>query len=381
MEDRILGPAAIIRAAYRGDDLTALTVPRLARLDAGPDAAAMMDLAMILQAMGGDAAAEGLALMRQALAIRRTYRVVHGDGRGARLLALVTAGDFMANTPVDLLLDGSDWTLLVHFVDAATLSLSDLPPHDALLLAVGESCDNGPVLDRMATLLAGRRVVNGQPDRIAALTRDGVSRSLSGIPGLLAPKVIRLGRQALLTQTISRPFLLRPVGSHAGAGLVRIDPGTDLAPHLETGGAFYAMPFIDYRSADGQFRKARVVFVGGRAFPAHLAISDHWMIHYINAGMATDAGKRAEEARWMAGFDSGFAHRHRTALAAVSQAIGLDYFGIDCAELPDGRLLVFEADTAMVVHAMDDALSLPAKRAALSRLFAAFRDLCLARAG
>lgn len=97
--------------------------------------------------------------------------------------------------------------------------------------------------------------------------------------------------------------------------------------------------------------------------------------------MATDAGKRAEEARWMAGFDSGFAHRHRTALAAVSQAIGLDYFGIDCAELPDGRLLVFEADTAMVVHAMDDALSLPAKRAALSRLFAAFRDLCLARAG
>ncbi|MEJ1978546.1 MAG: hypothetical protein WDN49_22960 [Acetobacteraceae bacterium] len=33
--------------------------------------------------------------------------------------------------------------------------------------------------------------------------------------------------------------------------------------------------------------------------------------------------------------------------------IGLDYFSIDCSEDRDGRLLVFEADVAAIIHSMD----------------------------
>ena len=39
-------------------------------------------------------------------------------------------------------------------------------------------------------------------------------------------------------------------------------------------------------------------------------------------------------------------------MAAIDAWVGLDYHQIDCAELADGQLLVFEADTAAIIHLM-----------------------------
>ena len=83
----------------------------------------------------------------------------------------------------------------------------------------------------------------------------------------------------------------------------------------------------------------------------------------------------------MAGFDAGFAARHAAALAGIQACIGLDYLGIDCAETADGRLLVFEIDHAMVVHAMDPVEVYPYKQAAMRRLFTAFRAMLGRAAG
>ncbi len=77
------------------------------------------------------------------------------------------------------------------------------------------------------------------------------------------------------------------------------------------------------------------------------------MVHYLNAGMLDHADRRAEEAAWMASFDEDCAVRNAEAYDAIAARLGLDYFAIDCAELPDGRLLLFEADVAMIVHSMD----------------------------
>jgi hypothetical protein len=134
-------------------------------------------------------------------------------------------------------------------------------------------------------------------------------------------------------------------------------------------------PFIDYRGADGRFRKLRVALVEGRPFIVHMAVSDHWMIHYLNAGMTEDAGKRAEEAAMFERFDDGFARRHAAAFSALSAAFGLDYFAIDCAETGDGSLLVFEADIAMIIHDMDDPGIFPYKGPQMRKVFAAFRTM------
>jgi len=63
------------------------------------------------------------------------------------------------------------------------------------------------------------------------------------------------------------------------------------------------------------------------------------------------------------------------AFAALHARLGLDYMGIDCAELPDGRLLLFEADTAMIVHAMDPPDLFAYKAAPMRKLFAAFEAM------
>ena len=115
--------------------------------------------------------------------------------------------------------------------------------------------------------------------------------------------------------------------------------------------------------------------IDGRPFACHMAISRNWMIHYVNADMDLDAGKREEEARFMATFDAGFAARHERALRGIDAAMGLDYYAIDCAETAQGSLLVFEVDTAMLVHAMDPADLYPYKQPQMRKVFAAFRAM------
>ena len=53
----------------------------------------------------------------------------------------------------------------------------------------------------------------------------------------------------------------------------------------------------------------------------------------------------------------------------------LPYLGIDCAEMPNGELLIFEADNAMIVHAMDPEEMFPYKKAAMQKVFDAFRAM------
>ncbi len=373
-EASLIGMGAIARLAFEGRDAGPLADMLMARANApGGDPAALIDLATVLYSHGRrDEAGD---LMQAALAVQRDYRVVHGAGTGPRLLAFVTAGDFMANTPLDFMLEGSDAVLLLRYVDAGTEALDDLPAHDMAFLAIGEAPETRGVLARMARLLASYHgpVLNRDAARIAALTRDGVGDSLSDAPGILAPPShpVPRGAAAAAAAELGFPLLVRPVGSHAGQGLHRVAGLAELDAALAgAGDEVYLTPFIDYRGPDGRYAKMRIVFLNGRAFPCHMAVSDHWMVHYLNAGMAEDAEKRALEAGWMAGFE-GFAARHATAFATLRQRIGLDYFGIDCAEAPDGRLLVFEADVAMIVHGMDDPQLFPYKAPAMQALFRA----------
>jgi len=138
---------------------------------------------------------------------------------------------------------------------------------------------------------------------------------------------------------------------------------------------FYISRFVDYRGTDGLFRKYRIVLIEGRPFVCHMAISSHWMIHYLNAGMSESPEKRAEEARFMESFDGDFAHRHAAAFRAIYERMGLDYLGIDCGETADGSLLIFEVDSNMIVHAIDPVEVFPYKQPQMRKVFTAFRSM------
>jgi hypothetical protein len=91
--------------------------------------------------------------------------------------------------------------------------------------------------------------------------------------------------------------------------------------------------------------------------------------------MAESADKRAEEARFMAEFDTAFARRHAVALQAIHQHMQLDYLVIDCAETREGKLLLFEVDNSAVVHTMDPVDLYPYKRPQMRKVFEAFRAM------
>jgi len=144
---------------------------------------------------------------------------------------------------------------------------------------------------------------------------------------------------------------------------------------LQHDSEFFVSPYVDYRSADGKFRKYRIVWIDDRPYPCHMAIADRWDVWYYNAGMEASTGKRMDEEHFISTFDVGFALRHAAALAAIATCLGLEYVGIDCAELPDGRLIVFEADISLVVHDLDPPEIYPYKSRPMQTIFVAFYEM------
>jgi hypothetical protein len=392
-EPPLIGVAALARIAFSGGDLAPVGASLLARAQADPsDCNAWLDLSTTLLLSGHPDAAR--AVQRQALAQRQVYR--QGPARPTiRLLAILGPGDLMANTPLEFLLEDSDVAMDMLYLMPDGPLPDTLPPHDVLFVAIGESDENHALLAQAEVLAArsARPVINA-PAAIRQLGRDTVSRMLRTAPGLAMPPSMRIARGALLQlgfdrRALSRhlpgmrwPVIARPVGSHAGQGLCKLEGPGQIADYVARNDAneFYLTPFVDYQGADGLYRKYRVVLIEGRPFACHMAISSHWMVHYLNAGMTDSAAKRDEEARFMRDFDADFARRHTRALTALAAQTGLHYLGLDCAETPLGELLVFEADTAIVVHAMDPVEVFPYKREPMRRLFAAFRDMLRAAA-
>jgi hypothetical protein len=395
----LMGLARLMPLAFQGEDLMPLAQTLLARsAKDAHDANALMDLSTILLLQG--LREVGLATQAQAIDCCRVYHLPAEGTPALRLLAVVAPGDLMTNAPLAFLFAHSDVALTLLYVRPGEPLPHWLPPHDALWIAVSES---DPVRGLLGDLSAACAVwdtpVINLPAHTLRTARAQASALLHGVPGLHMPETVRVDRAAL--QTLVRceagpdawlvdgawPLIVRPVDSHAGHGLEKLASPFDLARYLATqpDAEFFLSRFIDYASADGQFRKFRVALVDGVPHAVHLGVSAHWMVHYLNAGMAESAAKRAEEARFMADFDTdtdtdtGFARRHAVALQGIGECIGLDYLVLDCAETRDGRLLVFEVDPGAAVHAMDPPDLFPYKPAAIEKVRAAVRALLVRR--
>lgn len=377
--------------AFQGVDLTPLGRTLLERAEdiPGPSSAnALMDVATILHIKGSHELAR--RMQECALELRQLYRLPAKEKPAVRILAFYAQGDLNSNTPLEFLVEQSDIELNILYLTDEVPSLDSLPPHDVLFVAIGESERNRTLLRRLESIIrVWPRPVLNLPDRIGCLARDTVSQLLRSVHGLVMPVSAKAVRPILndiarreqnistVEESLGFPVIIRPVGSHAGVGLVKVQDPDALLEYLEKmpQGEFYVSRFIDYSGEDGLFRKYRVVLIDGRPYAAHMAISKEWMVHYLNAGMAESAEKRAEEARFMEHFDEEFAFRHQAALQGIVNRTGLDYLVIDCAETQDGKLLVFEADSSAVVHAMDPVDIFPYKKRQMQKVFAAFRAM------
>jgi hypothetical protein len=392
----VSGTADLTDFAYQGNDYDAV----MQRIDhacwkntppAG-EAAQMYDSAIASQL--AFRRAEGLNLQDAALVESQIFRIGGAPGGALRLLALVGPGDLMTNTPLDFLTKYLNVRLDLLYVLPDRPLPSLIPDHDLAFFALGEA--DPATLSRLRRLFAvWPRPALNDPRFMPALERDALSRLLAGVPGVCSPTAVGVSRSVLDRHLESDdriegfdtarglyPCLIRPAGSHAGISLSRVRSPAALTGYLRYSfeRQFFITAFEDYRSPDGLYRKSRVAFIDRQPFLCHMAISSHWMVHYLNAGMTESAEKRAEEAGAMAAFDDDFGRRHAAAFAALHERLGFDYYSIDCAETRDGRLLVFEADAAAIVHLMDPPDLFPYKQSQMHKVFAAFDAMLRRRA-
>jgi len=382
-----IGVAKLTKMAFDGADLIALWNRLVGDVQRDPaNTPALLDLSVIAQLTGDPKA--GASLQSRALVQNVLYRSpCSHETPKLRLLAFAAPIDIGGNTPVEFLLEDSDVSLETLYV-APGLPLPDpLPAHDIAIVTMSDSVETRPMLDIIERLASHwPRPILNLPQRIKGLDRDTLFQILRDAPGVEIPMTGRVSREDFADMALSDiilhdviadgafPLIVRPTGSHAGNGLEKIETPAGIDAYLQTRpeDEFFVSRYVDYSDRDGRFRKYRVVFVDQRAYACHMAVGEAWKVWYLNADMMNDAAKRNEEARFMADFDEGFAQKHRRALREISARIGLEYFAIDCAETKDGKLLVFEADNASIVHNMDPADVYPYKGPQMRKIFAAF---------
>jgi tetratricopeptide (TPR) repeat protein len=297
-----------------------------------------------------------------------------------RVLALFAP--FAGNLPTDYLFKDAAY-------DADTLAVFASRDYDVEALKQGvhvvvnlisDADQAGGLLPLVADLAGrfGKPVVN-HPDKILRTTRDEVAVLLEGIPGCRIPKVLRqrAGSDlavATLQATLASPatILVRPAGTHGGDDFEKVEDTAELAGLLarRCDNDRYFIEYLDYRSADGYFRKYRFIFVDGQILPYHLAIADGWKVHHDSTDMADYAWMQREEEAFLENPAAVFSPSHYDALREIQQRVGLDYFGIDCGLDRSGNLVVFEVNASMLVHGQNE--DFPYKTPYVHRIKSAF---------
>jgi tetratricopeptide (TPR) repeat protein len=299
-------------------------------------------------------------------------------GRHARVLALVAPG--LGNTPIEHLVAASAHQFgMVLVLPGLRYDAARLAERGDLVLNLISDADVGRgVLPHAAALAEqiGRPTIN-HPAKIRPTDRQTIARRLAALPFCRVPETVRRTRAQLadpVAVSPELPWLIRPVGDHGGARLERVDTAREISDFVgaTAGDAFYLTRFVDYRSADGHYRKYRLIFLGDAILPYHLAIGDHWKVHYFRTPMDQHDWMRREEEAFLADHTQVFGSAHAAALTSIRNALDLEFFGIDCGIDRDGALVLFEANASMLIHANDSRALFPYKQASFERIRQAF---------
>jgi hypothetical protein len=342
---------------------------------------ASQTLAAVLERRGESAAAQ--AVLDAAYARRSLFLEPAQD---SPFTVLVLATQTSGNIPYRHIMPPARYSRLVWYMEhAREEELAALTAYDVVLNAIGDPDLAGPSRAPVERFLArcGRPVLN-LPDKVARTHRHLAPELLGGLEDVVVPPAIRLAGAethgeglagAAAGAGLAAPWLVRPVGSHGGIGLVKAEGPEALAGlgAALAGQDVYLTGYHDYRSADGRFRKGRVIFVDRRPFPYHWAVAEDWMVHYDTAGMAADVARQAEERRFLDDPEGFLGQRAWAAIGRIGEQLDLDYCGLDFSVLADGRVLVFEANATMLTHPESQAGEFAYKNPAVQRIIDAFQ--------
>jgi len=316
-----------------------------------------------------------LALIHQtrALAQTRLFTEPGKNPNGPVVLVLKAVGDWQINTPTDFIIRSQDWGTVHHYyLDEARPITPDIPECDIIFNAIAEPDRAAGAMKAAAKIVAflGKPCIN-DPIFMGQANRERAAQKLAALPNSIIPVVRRITQPHELSD-FPTPFLLRPIGTHAGNGMLLIQQSADIPATLD--GEHYALPFVDYISADGQYRKYRVVVVAGQPFPFHMGLSVNWMVHYANAKPVDRDQMDREEEAFLADIATVFPAPLLDDLSKMAELLDLDFFAVDCGIHQDGRLVLFEVDAGAIIHTLDNPDLYPYKHKYVPRIYDALKD-------
>ncbi|MGA2057879.1 MAG: tetratricopeptide repeat protein [Bradyrhizobium sp.] len=286
-----------------------------------------------------------------------------GSGPPIPLLQLVSSGG--GNIPTAPFLD--DCVFLTTVVVADHFDpRTPLPPHGLIFNAIGDADLCQPALEAAIRLTARSRApVINDPRAVTTTGRIDNAARLAALPGVITPKTLAVARDVLAGREAPAwmaehgfgfPLLLRSPGYHTGRNFVFVEKAEDLTAAVAElpGEEILAIEYLDARGKDGNARKYRVMMIGGRIFPLHLAISRNWKVHYFTSDMADKPDHRTEEMAFLADMRAVLGDKAIAALQAICERLALDYAGIDFGVNANGDLLLFEANATMVIASPDN---------------------------
>jgi glutathione synthase/RimK-type ligase-like ATP-grasp enzyme len=317
-------------------------------------------------------------------------------GAGAPVSILLLQSIHAGNVLIQRLLDDRIFrthVLVVEFYEP----WMPLPPHQVVLNAIGDADIRADALEAAVAVLARTEApVINPPEAVLATGRCHNARRLDDIPGVRTPITVSLSRSALESDKAASilashglrfPLLLRSPGYHMGLHFVRVERAADLPAALTelpqqgfAGNEVLAIEYLDSRASDGLSRKYRVLFVDGRPYPVHLAVSDHWKVHFFASRMGEHPERRAEDARFLRDMPAVLGPDIMKALARICDKLRLDYGGIDFGISRSGELLLYEANANMSVIRPDQDPMWDYRRAAIDAIHGAVHRMLTNRA-
>lgn len=312
-------------------------------------------------------------------------------GHEQRRILILGAGKGTGNVPLDALLSRQTTARIRYAIDYADEAEdASLPPYDLVFNGIGDPDVATPLAGRLARFCARcERPVLNRPEAIERTHRHKTAALLSDIDDAVVPRCVRVDARPanadalaseLANSGLAFPILMRPLATHGGENLelhASLDALWRALVALDA--PCYLSTYHDFRSADGHYRKYRIIYVDREPYPYHLAISNRWMVHYFSADMVEAPWKLDEERRFLADPFAVLGKRASEAISAIGRRLDLDYGGIDFSLMPDGRVLVFETNATMLTHREARSGPLAHKNPYIDRIIDAFERMVRAR--
>ncbi|NNE06309.1 MAG: hypothetical protein HKN15_11360 [Xanthomonadales bacterium] len=223
--------------------------------------------------------------------------------------------------------------------------ISDADSHPVALQRCEELCRH-----------VGVPVIN-PPEAVLKTTRDQVAEYLHDIPGVRAPRTLRVAPASpaevfdiIESEGLDYPVIQRRTGEHNARSMVLLHGRKDLDKlHVFPfdGRDFYLTEFVDFSDERGVFYKHRIVMVDGEPMPRHVFFNNDWKVNSSCVGFMKAHPEFGTPAANLDALERERLPKASEALKEIANRLQLDYFGVDCQIAPDGEILLFEANANM----------------------------------